>query len=44
MIRTKLLFHTTKKDSTYFDRRTCAFIAHQGRSPEKTCREEVMRH
>ena len=33
MIKAKFLFHTAKKFTTHINRRTGAFIAHQGRYP-----------
>ena len=44
MIKAKLLFHTTKKFTIHINRRTRAFITHQGRTPEETGIEGVMRH
>ena len=42
MIKAKLLFHAAKKIATRINRRTCAFISHQCRRPEETCREKFM--
>ena len=44
MTKAKLLFHTAKKFTIHINRRTRAFITHQGRTPEETGIEEVMRH